>query len=104
MSNEQPRKPELRGIVLLLRQSLPILERRYHVRRLGIFGSYVRGEQKSSSDLDILVEFLQPPSLIQFVTLERELGELLGVRVDLVMKSALKPVIGRHILQELIPV
>jgi predicted nucleotidyltransferase len=67
---------------------------------LGVFGSYVRGDQRSDSDLDLLVEFQEPPSLFQFIRLENELSDALGIDVDLVMKSALKPAIGRHILEE----
>jgi predicted nucleotidyltransferase len=76
---------------------------RYDVRSLGVFGSYVRGEADPQSDLDVLVEFANPPSLFQFVRLQNELSDLLGVRVDLVMKSALKPVIGERILEEYEP-
>ena len=71
---------------------------------MGLFGSYVRGEQRSGSDVDVLVEFNQTPSLLQFLALEHELTDALGVRVDLVMKDALKPAIGRHILREVVPV
>lgn len=56
------------------------------------------------SDLDVLVEFEQAPSLFEFVRLEREIAHVLGVKVDLVMKSALKPAIGEHILREIVPV
>jgi predicted nucleotidyltransferase len=56
--------------------------------------------QGPRSDLDVLVEYERTPTLLEFVALERELGELLDVKVDLVMKSALKPEIGRRILDE----
>ncbi len=72
----------------------------YKVKEIGIFGSYVRGEQQEKSDLDILVEFYETIGLFKFVALERYLSQLLGVKVDLVMKSALKPRIGRRILKE----
>lgn len=87
-----------------LRASLPDLVDRYQVASLGVFGSYVRGKEQPDSDLDVLVEFLEPPSLFEFIRLENELSALLGVRVDLVMKSALKPGIGRYILAEVKPV
>jgi len=87
-----------------LRRHMPGLKARYHVAALGLFGSYVRGEQRKGSDLDVLVEFSQVPSLLAFLRLEHELSELLGVKVDLVMKDALKPAIGRRILGELVPV
>lgn len=81
-------------------EMLPELKEKYHVSYLGIFGSYIRGEQKSESDLDILVEFSKTPTIFKFVNLENYLSDTLGVKVDLVMKEALKPNIGKHILSE----
>lgn len=86
----------------LLRRQLPVLRKQYHVRSLGIFGSYVRGTQKRDSDLDLLVEFTQEPSLFEFIELEGRLSALLEVKVDLVMKDTLKPMIGRQILKEVV--
>ncbi len=82
----------------------PVLAERYGVKEIGIFGSYVRGEQKGNSDVDVLVDFTESISLLDFIHLENELSDLLGVKVDLVMKTALKPRIGRHILEEVVPV
>lgn len=87
-----------------LRAHLPHLAARYQIASLGVFGSYLRGDQQPHSDLDLLVEFLEPPGLIAFIRLENELSALLGVKVDLVLKSALKPGIGRYILEEVQPV
>jgi hypothetical protein len=87
-----------------LQAHLPELRERYGVRELLLFGSYLRGEQRKRSDLDVLVEFDRVPSLFEFIRLERYLSELLKIKVDLVMKSALKPAIGRHILEEAQPV
>ena len=78
------------------------LQQRYRVKELGVFGSVVRGEQKGTSDVDILVEFEKPIGFFTFLELEDYLSTLLGVKVDLVSKKALKPNIGRHILQEVI--
>lgn len=78
------------------------LKKKFKVKTIGVFGSYVRGEQKRSSDVDILVEFEEPIGLFEFMDLEDYLSELLGVKVDLVSKKALKPHIGEHILQEVI--
>ncbi|HII01147.1 TPA: nucleotidyltransferase family protein [Methanosarcinaceae archaeon] len=83
-----------------LQEMLPELKQKYHVSYLGVFGSYVRGEQKAESDLDVLVEFSKTPTIFKFVNLENYLSEALGVKVDLVMKDALKPNIGKHILNE----
>ncbi len=76
------------------------LRREYPIKSLRIFGSYARGEQKKTSDIDILVEFSRPVGLLKFLKLENELASLLGHRVDLVTKKALKPRIGKNILKE----
>ncbi len=76
----------------------------YKVKYLGIFGSFIRSEQKNHSDLDVLVAFNKPPSLFQYIHLESYLSELLQVKVDLVMKEALKPTIGKQILKEVVEV
>jgi len=90
--------------LVTLRQLLPELAEKYHVRSLEVFGSYVRDEQSTESDLDVLVTFDKTPGLLQYVALENHLSDLLGVKVDLVMKSALKPRIGQNILREAVPV
>jgi predicted nucleotidyltransferase len=88
----------------VLRRHLPDLEEHFHVRSLGVFGSYVRHEEKEGSDLDILVSFAEVPSLLRFLALENHLSDLLGVRVDLVMEDALKPQIGERILSEVVAI
>ncbi|HPC76721.1 MAG TPA: nucleotidyltransferase family protein [bacterium] len=90
---------EIKSILSYYREELKI---KYSVREIGIFGSYVRNEQGQSSDVDILVEFEKTPSLLEFISLENYLSDILGVKVDLVMKDSLKPNIGRHILEEVI--
>jgi predicted nucleotidyltransferase len=88
----------------ILQTQKPYLAEKYGVNEIGIFGSYVRGEQRPDSDLDILIELERPPqiSLIGLVELELYLSELLGIRVDLAIKKNLKPRIGKHILQEVV--
>ncbi len=85
-----------------LLQNKSLLQERYKVQELGIFGSYVRQEQTESSDVDVLVEFSETPSLLKFVNLENYLSDNLGVKVDLVHKSGLKPRIGERILAEVV--
>jgi len=82
----------------------PSLEEKFKVKTMGIFGSYIKGEEKEKSDLDILVEFDEPVSLLKFIELENCLSDSIGVKVDLVMKSALKPRIGKHILKEVVTI
>jgi uncharacterized protein len=94
----------LDGIIQTLKTILPELRDRYGVISLGVFGSYVRGEQTPDSDLDLLVEFdHRPLTLLQFIALEYELSDELQIKVDLVEKSVLKPKIGERILQEVLP-
>jgi predicted nucleotidyltransferase len=78
------------------------LNRRYHVTKLGIFGSFIKNKQNDTSDIDILVEFDKAIDLLIFVNLKNYLSDLLKVKVDLVMKKALKPEIGKRILQEVV--
>ena len=97
-------RPELLELMGVLRRQLPLLAQRYQVGSLGVFGSYVRDEQCTGSDLDLLVTFEEPPGLLKFIELENYLSDLLGVKVDLVMRTALKPRIGERILREVLPV
>jgi predicted nucleotidyltransferase len=87
-----------------LRRHLPQLAEKYRVQSLEVFGSYVRNEQTPESDLDVLVTFEEAPGLFEFIDLKDRLSDLLGVKVDLVMKSALKPRLEQHILHEVFPV
>ena len=87
-----------------LRAVKPELEARYQVDQLAVFGSFSKGKNRRSSDLDLLVSFREPPSLLRFIKLENELSDHLGVKVDLVMREALKPRIRQRILKEIVPV
>ena len=78
------------------------LEIKYGVKQIGLFGSFVRYEQKETSDVDILVEFERPIGLLKFVGLQNYLSDMLEVKVDLVMKRALRPRIGESILKEVV--
>lgn len=84
----------------------PELKERFKVKEIGIFGSFIRGEEKKRSDLDVLVEFEESENLglLEFIGLENYLSEVLGVKVDLVEKNTLKPRIGKHILEEVLTI
>ena len=86
----------------ILRNHKQSLRTRYKISEIGIFGSYVRGEQKRGSDIDVLVEFKVIPGLLKFIQLENYLGEVLKERVDLVHKKALRPQLRDIILGEVI--
>jgi uncharacterized protein len=94
----------LEKILEILRQQIPMLAERYSVETLELFGSYVRSEQDEDSDLDVLVTFKEVPGLLTFIAIENYLSDLLGIKVDLVMKDSLKSKIGERILREAIPV
>jgi predicted nucleotidyltransferase len=87
-------------IVGKLRRMQPDLQRRYRIRDMGVFGSYVRGEQTESSDLDLLVGLSEGIGLMELAGLQQDLSDALGVKVDLTMKESLKRRIGRRILSE----
>lgn len=78
------------------------LKEKFGVKEIGIFGSYVKEKQKDKSDIDILVEFDSPVDFFTFLELEEFLTKILGIKVDLVMKKALKPEIGKYILKEVL--
>ncbi len=77
------------------------LKQNYKVKKIGIFGSYARGEQKETSDVDVLVEFEEPVGFA-FIHLADSLEELLGVKVDLTTKDAIKPNRWKYIKDDLV--
>lgn len=95
-------KKSLEEIKRILRENKEDLKKKFKMKEIGIFGSFVHNLQKEESDVDILVEFEEIPSLLKFIHIENYLSKLLGVKVDLVTKKALKPYIGEIILKEVI--
>jgi len=89
-------------ILKILRRELPYLREKYHVKRIGIFGSYAREEEGRSSDVDVLVEFEKPVTFIEFMKLEFYLEDRFGVKVDLVTQDALKPLIRPRVMEDLV--
>jgi predicted nucleotidyltransferase len=89
-----------REIIDIIKSNKTELAARYGVRDLGLFGSYVRGEERESSDIDILVSFSRDVDLFDFIDLREYLETKLQAKIDLVMASALKPAIGKRILAE----
>ena len=81
------------------RRAIPILER-HGIKKAGVFGSFVKGEAKISSDVDILVEIQSDMGLLDFVGIKLELEEALGRKVDLVEYETIKPIIREKILGE----
>jgi predicted nucleotidyltransferase len=81
-----------------------VLRTTYHIRNTALFGSYRRGEQSELSDVDLLVEFDEVPSLIEVAGAEIYLAERLGVKVDLVERDAVRPALRKRIYAEAVPV
>ena len=75
---------------------------RFHVASLSLFGSVARGEDGPGSDIDILVEFVEPVGMFTFVRLKNYLEDLLDTRIDLVTPEALKERLRDRILKEAI--
>jgi uncharacterized protein len=90
----------IREIKQIIIDNKSTLERDFGLKKIGIFGSYIKSNQTDESDLDILVELNQPMGFVKFIKLENHLSDLLNVKVDLVTPKALKPYIGERILQE----
>ena len=78
------------------------LQEQFKISEMGVFGSYVKNKQRNGSDVDILVEFKESPSLFEFMDLEEYFTKLLKIKVDLVTKKALRPYIGKYILREVV--
>ncbi|MCM8784838.1 MAG: nucleotidyltransferase family protein [Candidatus Omnitrophica bacterium] len=79
------------------------IKERFGIKEFGIFGSYVRGEESQASDLDILVEFEEGKKTFDnYMELKFYLEDLLNLKVDLVIKSAIKPRLRPYILEEVV--
>ncbi len=94
----------LESIINTIEKVKPEVVDRFHLSHISIFGSYVRGEEKPESDIDILVSFSILPSLFEFINLQLYLSDLFGKKVDLVILEDLKPRISQNILREKITI
>lgn len=74
-----------------LRQKKPELEKRYSLSELGVFGSYARGDQQQTSDIDILVDFSSRIDGFQYIRMAHELEDLLEQKIDVVSRKGIKP-------------
>jgi len=90
---------EIKGI---LKRHKEEVSKKYKVSEIGIFGSFVRGDQGKRSDIDILVEYEEIPDLFEFINLERYLQRLLRKKVDLVRKEAIRSELKDRILKEVV--
>jgi uncharacterized protein len=91
-------------LIVKIQNEMPYLTEKFKVQSLGVFGSRVRHQNHPDSDLDILVSFVESPSLFQFIEMENFLTDLLGIKVDLVVRQSLRRRIGEHILAEVVSI
>ena len=70
-------------------------------RKVAVFGSYIRGEENRESDIDIIVEFSERKSLLELVRIERELSDVLGIKVDLLTEKSISPYLIDTIKREM---
>ncbi|MEO2068472.1 MAG: nucleotidyltransferase family protein [Desulfurobacteriaceae bacterium] len=100
---EKKKLTEKEIIIDKLKKIENYLEKEYGIKRIGVFGSIVRNEQKESSDIDILIETSgNTLSLIKYMKLKFFLENIFNRKVDLVLKKALKPRLREKILKEVI--
>ena len=92
----------LEEIQKILSEHKKELYEKYKIKEIGIFGSFVRGEEGKESDVDIVVEFEEVPGLIKFIEIEEYLSKLLGRKVDLVRKPAIREELKDKILKEVV--
>ena len=87
----------------ILRKHKKELKEKYKVKSIAIFGSYARGEQKETSDIDILIDYYEPISLLKLIELENYLSDLLGIKVDLITRNSIhNPYVKKSIEEDLI--
>jgi uncharacterized protein len=91
-------------ILIKLKEIKPILSEKFYIKNLGLFGSYVRGENLPNSDIDLLFEYdeSKPFSFFTLIHLEDFLGDLFKIKIDLANKKTLKPDLKDNILNEVI--
>ena len=92
----------IQELLNIIKEHKKFLEERYKVKEIGVFGSFVRSEQKRGSDVDILVDFYEVPDLFEFINLERHLQRILKKKVDLVRKPVVRKELKEQILSEVV--
>ena len=91
---------ELKQYITLINQNLEALRRKFGVKKIAIFCSMARGDNKKKSDIDIIVELDKPRGFFNFIELENHLSKILGKKVDLTTKNSLKPAVKKSVLKE----
>lgn len=89
-------------IQAILSQVKSLIQEKYHISELGIFGDYVKGEVNENSQVNILIDYQEPPSLLDLVDMEYYLSDLLKLKADVISKNGLKGKRKEKILSEVI--
>ncbi|MHA1310703.1 MAG: nucleotidyltransferase family protein [Candidatus Helarchaeota archaeon] len=89
-------------ILKILRENIYLLKKKYKVKDIGLFGSYSRDTQTEESDIDLLVNFLEPIDFFELFELEEFLSNLLGAKVEIITPNAIKKIIKPYILRDII--
>jgi len=91
------------AVIEILRDHKKVLQQKYGVIKIGVFGSYARNQQRADSDIDIAIEIIkEKKNLHNFLSIKRELERILGKKVDLGIESTLKPIIKEYVSKEII--
>ena len=91
---------DLENVIQSLREDLPELKERFSVSKIGVFGSYVKGNQRDDSDIDIYIEFDRVPGL-EFMDLTEQLERIVRKKVDLLTPLGLKSIRNARIRQDI---
>jgi uncharacterized protein len=89
-------------IISKLKAQKAILFKKYKIKNIGIFGSYIRNEETNDSDIDILVEFTETPGMKEFFQAEEYLEKLLNKKIDMVREKAIRKELKEEIMSEVI--
>ena len=87
----------IQEIIKIMKEHKEELKKKYKIKKIKIFGSYARGEQKERSDIDIIVDFEETLTLIELIRLEEEIERILGIKVDLLTEESISPFIKPYI-------
>lgn len=102
--NKKTSVRSLEQVISILQKNKDRILQKYKFKEMGIFGSFVRGEQKKRSDVDILVDFDEKdiPDLLESIAMEEYIQKLLRKKVDLIRKEAIRPELKDIILKEVV--
>ncbi len=95
---------DITTILRKIRENRGMLEKEFGIVKVRVFGSYVRGQQRENSDLDLIVKFKKTPGFIKLMQIEEKLSSILGVKVDLLTEEGISPYIKEYVEKEAIEI